>query len=298
MHPSSEVGRRDNRASLVVVALISHENRAPHTNHDGMNQQPRRSIQLNGVTTTYLDVGQGDTLVALHGIPTSSLLLAPLLPHLTNFRVIAPDLLGQGHTATPSTGPLDYAAYATHLCAFLEAVPPHQFHLLLHDLGGILGLEWAAEHVERVKSMTILSTTMTESFRVGRALYAANLILGQRVLRWGMRFTLKRAQLETALLDEWVTPWSRRRILRGTDHFATHHLQRIRSKVEQLRVPVLIMWGKQDTIFPLPHASGLVRMFPNARLCTIERCGHWSPLDAPEEVAQYVLEFYRANNRS
>lgn len=90
--------------------------------------------------------------------------------------------------------------------AFLEVVPPRQFHLLVHDLGGVLGLEWAAQHVERVKTVTILSTTLTGSFRVGRALYMANLLFGQRVLQWGMRFTLTRAQLDAALLDEWVTP--------------------------------------------------------------------------------------------
>lgn len=126
----------------------------------------------------------------------------------------------------------------------------------------------------------------------------ANLILGPRFLRWGMRFTLRRTQLETALLEEWVKPWSRQRILRGTDHFAPHHLQRIRSRVQQLRVPVLIIWGNEDTIFPLAHASRIVQMLPHARLCPLERCGHWSPLDAPEEVAQCILEFYRAKNPS
>ena len=258
-----------------------------------VNQPLRKSIYLNGLATTYLDVGQSDTIVALHGIPTSSRLFVPLVPLLSPFRLIAPDLLGQGRTVTPSTCPLDYAAYTTHLRAFLEAVPPHQFHLLLHDLGGILGLEWAAEHIERVKTVTILSTTLTGSFRVGRALYMANLILGQRFLRWGMRFTLTRAQLEAALLEEWVKPWSRRRILRGTDHFAPHHLQRVRSQLQSIHVPVLVLWGKQDTIFPLRHASRIVQMFSHARLCTIERCGHWSPLDAPEEVVQCIMEFYR-----
>ena len=44
---------------------------------------PRQSIQLDGVATAYLDAGQGETMVALHSIPTSSLLFAPLLPYLT-----------------------------------------------------------------------------------------------------------------------------------------------------------------------------------------------------------------------
>ena len=260
-----------------------------------MDQPPRKSIQLNGVATAYLDVGQGETMVALHGIPTSALLFAPLVPPLSKYRLIAPDLLGQGRTETPSTGPLDYSAYADHLHAFMRAVPPEHFHLLVHDLGGVLGLDWATENTERLESLIILSTTVTESLRVGKLLYAANLVLGQGLLRWGMPSTLKRPQrLDSALMEEWVKPWSRRRLLRGMDHFAGHHLRRIRSKLGRLGVPALVIWGEQDDIFPLRHASSILQAMPEAKLRTIKRCGHWSPLDAPDEVAQFITEFFRA----
>ncbi len=146
---------------------------------------------MNHITTSFLENGQGETVVALHGIPTSSLLFAPLLPFLNNYRLIAPDLLGQGQTEVPATGPLDYAAYADHLRAFMSVVSPHRFHFLIHDLGGVLGLDWATENVERLKSLIILSTTLTESMRVGKLLYLANLVFGQGLLRWGMQSTLK-----------------------------------------------------------------------------------------------------------
>jgi pimeloyl-ACP methyl ester carboxylesterase len=70
----------------------------------------RKSIQLNGSLTSYLDCGKGETIVALHGIPTSSLLFAPLAPFLDEYRLIAPDLLGQGRSESPPPGPLDYQA--------------------------------------------------------------------------------------------------------------------------------------------------------------------------------------------
>ncbi len=261
-----------------------------------MNQLPRKNIQLNGIQTAYLDSGQGESIVALHGIPTSSLLFGPLLPFLNNYRLIAPDLLGQGQTNTPLTGSLDFAAYADHLRAFLSAVPPQRFHFLIHDLGGVLGLDWAIENVQRLKSLTILSTTITESMRVGKLLYAANLIFGQNLLRWGMQSTLKRPQkLDSTLMDEWIKPWSRHRILRGTDHFAGHHLQRIRSKLQSIQVPVQVIWGNQDSIFPLRHTSSLLQAFPQAQLHTIEQCGHWSPLDAPEEIADCMVKFLSGN---
>ena len=255
-------------------------------------QLSRKSIQLNGITTAYLDSGQGESIVALHGIPTSSLLFAPLVPFLSNYRLLAPDLLGQGQTEVPPAGSLGYAAYAHHLHAFMDSVPPQHFHLLVHDLGGVLDLDWATENGGRLESLIILSTTITPCFRVGTALYAANLILGQGFLRWGMPLTLKRSRMvDPALLEEWVRPWSRRRLLRGTDHFARHHLQRIRSKLERIQAPVLVIWGEHDNIFPLRHASSILQALPQATMSTIKRCGHWSPLDAPDEVAHFVLEF-------
>ncbi len=251
----------------------------------------RKKIRLPSANTAYLDVGQGEAVVALHGIPTSSLLFAPLARRLSAFRLIAPDLLGQGLTETPPTGQLGHCAYAEHLREFMNAVPPERFHLMIHDLGGVLGLDWAADNIERVESLIVLSTTITKSLRVGVLLYAANLIFGRSLLRFGMTSTLKRPQkLEPALLNEWVRPWSRRRILRGMDHFAGRHLKRIRAKLDRIRVPVLVIWGEQDDIFPLRHASSIIKALAQSKLLTIGHCGHWSPLDAPDEIAQFVKE--------
>jgi pimeloyl-ACP methyl ester carboxylesterase len=78
------------------------------------------------------------------------------------------------------------------------------------------------------------------------------------------------------------------------DHFAGHQLQRIRSKLGRLGVPALVIWGEQDHIFPLRHASSILQALPEAKMRTIKRCGHWSPLDAPDEIAQFITEFFRA----
>lgn len=106
----------------------------------------RARTDVAGVSTAYLDTGKGEPIVALHGIPTSSWLFEPLVPHLQGYRVIAPDLLGQGGTETPPHGRLVAAAYRRHLGVFLDQLPIEPCHLLLHDFGGILGLAWAARH--------------------------------------------------------------------------------------------------------------------------------------------------------
>ncbi len=253
----------------------------------------RESESLNGISTSWLDTGRGEPVVALHGIPTSSALFEPLLPFLNDHRLIAPDLLGQGLTATPA-GPLDHAAYARHLDAFMQKVPPRSFHLLLHDLGGVLGLQWAVDNAERVRSLAILSTTITASFRVSFLIYAANLIFGREMLRRALPRTLKRGDtLDPSVIEMWAAPWTRRRLIRGRDHFARRHLRRLRSKLDHLTCPALLVWGEQDDIFPLAHARAIMKHLTRARLLTIRRCGHWSPLDAPEEVGKLIAEFFR-----
>jgi pimeloyl-ACP methyl ester carboxylesterase len=255
----------------------------------------RQSASFDGITTAWLDTGQGQAIVALHGIPTSSSLFEPLLPHLDGCRLIAPDLLGQGFTETPAVGPLDHAAYARHLDAFLRRVPPASFHLMVHDLGGVLGLEWAADNSERVRSLVILSTTVTWTFRVSVLIYASSLLLGARLLKRALPATLKRGErLDDSLSPFWAAPWTRRRLLRGRDHFSRRHLQRLMSKLGNIRSPSLLIWGEKDDIFPLAHARAIRRRLPQARLVAIPRCGHWSPLDATEEVGTLASEFFNA----
>ncbi|MEW6208831.1 MAG: alpha/beta hydrolase [Acidobacteriota bacterium] len=262
------------------------------------SSEQRKNVSIEGISTSWLDAGRGEAIVALHGIPTSSALFEPIVPFLNDYRLIAPDLLGQGLTDAPTAGLLDHAAYAHHLDLFMQKIPPRSFHLLLHDLGGVLGLGWAADNAERVRSLIILSTTITASFRVS-VLYAANLIFGREMLRRALPRTMKReASLDPSLVEMWADPWTRRRILRGRDHFARRHLRRLRAKLGRLKCPALIIWGEEDDIFPLTHARMIMRELTQAKLAVIERCGHWSPVDAPEEVGKLMVEFFRGLRHS
>jgi pimeloyl-ACP methyl ester carboxylesterase len=176
--------------------------------------------------------------------------------------------------------------------AFLDAVAPRTFHLLVHDFGAILGLTWATRNVDRVRSVIVLSTTVAFGPRIV-LLFGANLILGPRVIEWFLPWTLRRSRdvLAPRLQREWAMPWTRRRLLRGMDHFGARHLRRLRERLATVTRPVLLLWGEADTVFPLSHGDRLRKALPNAVLETIPACGHWAPLDAPCEVAAHVRAF-------
>jgi pimeloyl-ACP methyl ester carboxylesterase len=100
--------------------------------------------------------------------------------------------------------------------------------------------------------------------------------------------------VEQSLVERWARPWSRRRILRGQDHFSASHLKCLRSKLGEIQAPVLLIWGEQDNIFPLSHARRLLTGLPCSKLVTIPVCGHWSPVDAPAEVAHHLVAFLQS----
>jgi pimeloyl-ACP methyl ester carboxylesterase len=259
---------------------------------------PRRFVHVEGVRTAYVDVGAGEPIVALHGIPTSSELFDPLLPALVGFRVIAPDLLGQGETAVPAKGPVGHAEYAAHLAAFLDVVAPPTFHLVVHDLGGVLGLEWAAAHPERLRTLVVLSATGTFTLRWAmraRLRRLRNLLGGVSSMRRWIREIPQQqpAALDVGLAGRWARPWTRRRALRGRDHYARPHLARVKAGLARIHAPVLLLWGDRDEVFPRRHAKRLRRRLSSAELKVIEGGGHWLPLDVPWRTGEEIAEFIR-----
>jgi haloalkane dehalogenase len=109
----------------------------------------------------YVEVGEGDPIVLLHGNPTSSYLWRNVLPHLQpRGRCIAPDLIGMGDSdKLPDSGPRSYrfVEHRRYLDALLEALNVHeQVTFVIHDWGSALGFDWANRHRESVKGIAFM----------------------------------------------------------------------------------------------------------------------------------------------
>jgi haloalkane dehalogenase len=109
----------------------------------------------------YVEVGEGDPVVFLHGNPTSSYLWRNVLPHLQPLgRCIAPDLIGMGDSdKLPNSGPGSYrfVEHRRYLDALLEALDVRErVTLVIHDWGSALGFDWANRHREVVKGIAFM----------------------------------------------------------------------------------------------------------------------------------------------
>ena len=122
-------------------------------------QKQRRRVLASEMA--YVEVGEGDPIVLLHGNPTSSYLWRNVLPHLQPLgRCIAPDLIGMGDSdKLPDSGPGSYrfVEHRRYLDALLEALDVHErVTLVIHDWGSALGFDWANRHREAVKGIAFM----------------------------------------------------------------------------------------------------------------------------------------------
>ncbi|MCZ7680911.1 MAG: alpha/beta fold hydrolase [Sandaracinaceae bacterium] len=113
-----------------------------------------------GLSTPVIDVGDGPTIVFVHGVPDSGELWTPLVAELSGrFRCIAPDLHGLGGSRVPRDFDLSLESRASWLGGLLDAVRVEgEVDIVCHDFGGPTALAWAVQNPTRVRRLVIMAT--------------------------------------------------------------------------------------------------------------------------------------------
>jgi haloalkane dehalogenase len=124
-------------------------------------RHPKKSVSVRGRRMAYVEVGEGDPIVFLHGNPTSSYLWRNVIPHLAACgRCIAPDLIGMGDSEKlDDSGPGRYrfVEHREYLDGLLAALGVgDRVVLVLHDWGSALGFDWANRHRSAVRGIAYM----------------------------------------------------------------------------------------------------------------------------------------------
>ncbi len=119
-----------------------------------------RTFEAAGVGSFVRDEGAGPTVLCIHGVPSSSFGYRKLLAALgeRGLRGVSFDLPGLGLADRPSGFDYSFTGLGSWCDAAVRALGLDRFHLVIHDLGGPVGLELAAARPERLRSLTILNT--------------------------------------------------------------------------------------------------------------------------------------------
>ena len=121
----------------------------------------KKFIDVNGKQMAYVDEGSGDTVLFLHGNPTSSYLWRNIAPHVedTN-RIVIPDLIGMGDSEKldgENNPDYKYHGQYKYLTGLMDKLDlGDSIHLVIHDWGSAMGFQFARENPNRIKSITYM----------------------------------------------------------------------------------------------------------------------------------------------
>lgn len=275
------------------------------------HQQAGRAFMAANVQSFVREEGQGEPVVCLHGVPSSAYLYRKVLPELAKrgFRGIAFDLPGMGLADRPRDFDYSWTGLGKWGSVATEALELDRFHLVIHDIGGPVGMEIVAAHPERILSLTVLNTLIVKlpQFRkpwsmrpfawkgIGE-LYLATLqpfALRPLMFLQGVvdksAFTKEDAEAYVKLLKGKDNGKSFLRIMRGFEPTAEKEAQ-YQTAFQRVKGPKQIIWGEQDPALtweqygkPTQTQLGVERFF------TLP-AKHFLQEDQAPEIARLIAE--------
>ena len=260
-----------------------------------------------GLRLHYRSAGSGEPVLLVHGWPASSHLWRDVIPPIARtHRVVAIDLPGFGRSDKPLDLRYEYDDYDRILDAFLDALELPAVNLVVHDLGGPVGLLWAVRHPHRVLRLAMCNTLVYPelsgaaiAFLVAMRLPLLRTYLSSpRGIAAAMRLgvadkgRMRRKQIEPYQAP-FTRPDARKALIRSVTSLGRAGLVEIAAGLGRLDIPVRIVYGTEDRI--LPDVAKTMRRvagdLPQAEVTALEGCGHFLQEERPEEVGEILAAF-------
>lgn len=258
----------------------------------------------------YVERGEGENhLVLLHGFRahtyTWNQIGVPLAEK--GYHVWAVDLVGFGLSDKPQYAQYSVDFFLRQILAFLDAQGIEKAHLVGSSMGGGLALNIALEHPEQVKSLTLLAALgypLDLPYYITLGRYIDQLwapLLGPTMVRYALQQVTYKQERVT---DEQVAAYSLPYRLPGglktslltLQNFDKQRLIEMERRYSSLNHPVLVIWGKHDSLLPLCHYENFIRDFPHAKTILLEECGHIPQEEEPQEVVKAMEQFLQQMN--
>jgi pimeloyl-ACP methyl ester carboxylesterase len=267
---------------------------------------------LHGHRIAYRLGGSGPPIILIHGITSSSQTWDEVAPMLArNYTVLAPDLIGHGHSAKPR-GDYSMGAFASGIRDLAVSLGLGPATVVGHSLGGGVAMQYSYQFPERTERLALVSSgglgREVHSFLRAATLPGSELVipllanarvlnlggsLGRAMARIGMRLgtdTVEIARGHSSLGDAETRAAFVQTLRASIDPTG----QRVRA-TDRLylatQLPLLIIWGAHDRIIPVKHAHRAHALVPGSRLEIFERAGHFAHLDEPIRFVQTLEDW-------
>ncbi|NMO97294.1 alpha/beta fold hydrolase [Paenibacillus lemnae] len=256
-------------------------------------------VHCNGKTICYLEHGQGEPVILLHGYCGSSSYWEPALPHLSGFRIIAPDLRGHGKSDAPM-GPYTIEQMADDVLMLMDELNIPKAVLLGHSLGGYITLSFAQRHSSRLNGFGLIhSTGYADSDEAKeKRLKAVSTIQNVGITEFvdslvpGLFAPDTESKKPECILKAkeigYQTP------PQGAVGAALAMRERTdrRDVLSSTTLPVLLVAGEQDAVIPQDRV--FTTDHSNVMTSVISGAGHMSMMEEPEQLGSVIQSYLKS----
>ncbi len=310
--------------AIAAPALAQETAKLPPTTISEENPLPRREVAIYDSTMSYLDAGEGEVVLFLHGNPSAAYLWRNVIPFVAEgHRAIAPDLIGMGHSGKPAID-YTYADHTRYLDAFVEALGLTEITLVGHDWGAALAWDYARRHPEKVVRLAFMEGVLPPAFpqpsyeamgpEMGgmfqamrdpeqgyKMIMEGNMFVEQilpmmidRPLGDAARaeYGMPYHQLE-ARLPTWT--WPRQVPIGGEPASSVALMEDIRAFMDTTGMPVLLAYAEPGVLVPpqvVPFYTGLI---DNIETAYIGQGLHFIQEDQPAAIGRAIADWLRRN---
>ncbi|MCG3129737.1 MAG: Haloalkane dehalogenase [Phycisphaerae bacterium] len=291
---------------------------APDTDPGGVDAAkfdcPARALPLEGAVLRYVDEGEGDPVLMLHGNPTWGFFYRRMIEALRgSHRVIAPDHVGCGRSDKPAQYAYTLRQHAANVETMIDRLNLRGITLVVHDWGGAIGFAAAVRRPELFRRFVVLNTAAFFGRIPLRIRFCRPPLLGEALVRGFNGFSraaLTMAvvhrermtpEVRAAYLEPYRTYADRRAVLAFVRDIPTspaqdsfHVIREIETGLARLAGhPMLICWGGRDFCFNDAFLQEWRRRFPKAVVHRFADAGHYVLEDAHERILPLVQAFLR-----
>jgi len=290
--------------ATLALPTVTHAAERPQVDQSHWTALKKEVRLRSGVRLAYVEAGnpRGEPLLLLHGYTDTSRAWSLLVPHLANYRLLIPDQRGHGASDAPECcySPSEFAFDAK---LFLDELGVSRAAVAGHSLGSMVAIAMAAEYPDRVSRIALIGSTALVPVKPGDWLF-------EQVA--GLLFPLDR---NSAFMRDWhpanqPTPVDPAFASAAMDEILETKPHVWRSVMRELnglpigryapdvKVPVLVLSGGKDPLFPAEHHAALLQAFPHARAHVFPELGHNPNWEKPGEVGAMLADFFDATRQT
>ena len=263
-----------------------------------------RSVVAAGLKTNYLEAGEGEPVVLIHGSGPGVTAYANwrlVIPVLAQkYRVLAPDIAGFGYTERRDDVTYNLDFWVRHLTEWMAAVGVKKARFVGNSFGGALTLALTARHPELVDRFVLMGAAGVD-FEVTPGLDA---VWGyepsvENMRRIAMAFVydksmitddLVRSRYEASIRPGFHESYSK--LFQAPRQRHARALATPEADIRKIQQRALVIHGRDDQIVPLSNSFKLHALLERSDLHVFGQCGHWTQIERKDQFAKLVMDFF------